>query len=312
MKESHIQGVAIHDDPESCAHGCEAVREALTGAHTGTVLSREITKSEAPTLLSKAEGETSQRRYRKSLGGLARSKTRDTCGTSLRENREIPSPPVADGAAGRSGKAIGRTPEMHGGGKSDRSILPTKSPNNTEGAVAEAMEGRGLIKGNTSKQNAPRTQGRTSAHSALERVRKAAKTDKKMRFTALPHHVSIDRLRAAYLSLKKNAAAGVDGVTWQHYGGRLEENLQTLHARVHSGAYRAKPSRRVYIPKSDGRQRPLGIAALEDKLLQRAVVEVMNAIYGAPGKVWRFQRVKTPHRQGASHPTGNRALGLWR
>jgi RNA-directed DNA polymerase len=279
MKESHIEGVATHDDPESCADGCEAGREALTGAHTGSVLSREITISEEPTLLCKAEGETSQRRYSKSQGGLARSQTRHMCGTSLRENREIPSSPVADGATGRSGKAFGQTPEMHGGGKSDRFVLPTKSPNKTEGAVAEAMEGRSLIKGNTGKQNAPRTQSRLGAHSALDRVRKVAKTDKKIRFTALLHHVSIDRLRAAYFSLKKDAAAGVDGVTWKHYGERLEENLQGLHTRVHSRAYRAKPSRRVYIPKSDGRQRPLGIAALEDKVLQRAVVEVMNAIY---------------------------------
>jgi RNA-directed DNA polymerase len=125
MKESHIEGVATHDDPESCADGREAGREALTGAHTGSVLSREITKIGAPTLLSKAEGETSQGRYRKSLGGPARSETRYTCGTSLRENREIPSPPAADGVAGRSGKAI--RPWRPGGGSSPsgRRAVPT-------------------------------------------------------------------------------------------------------------------------------------------------------------------------------------------
>jgi retron-type reverse transcriptase len=123
------------------------------------------------------------------------------------------------------------------------------------------------------------TQSRIDAHSALERVRKAAKADKTKRFTALLHHVNVDRLREAYLTSKKYAAAGVDHVTWQHYGERLEENLRDLHARVHRGAYRAKPSRRVYIPKADGRQRPLGIAAMEDKILQRAVVGVMNCIY---------------------------------
>ena len=101
-------------------------------------------------------------------------------------------------------------------------------------------------------------------------------------------------------------------MTWQDYESDLESNLQDLHAKVHRGAYRAKPSRRRYIPKPDGRQRPLGIAALEDKVLQRAVVAVLNAIYGAPGEAWRFQRVRIPHRQGDSHPTGNRALGLWR
>ncbi len=201
------------------------------------------------------------------------------CGTFLRENREIPLTPVAGGAAGRSGKAIGRTLEMHVDGKSDRSVVPAKQPNNADGTAAEAAEGRGLIKGNTDGQNASRTQSRADATNALERVRKAAKADKKKRFTALLHHVTVDRLREAYLTSKKYAAAGVDHVTWQHYGERLEDNLRDLHARVHRGAYRAQPTRRVYIPKADGRQRPLGIAALEDKVLQRAVVEVMNAIY---------------------------------
>jgi RNA-directed DNA polymerase len=201
------------------------------------------------------------------------------CGTFLRENREIPLMPAVDGTAGRSGKAIGRTPEMHVGGKSDGSVLPTKQPNKAEGLAAEGAEGRDPIKGNTDEQNASRTQSRVDAHSALERVRKAAKADKRKRFTALLHHVSVDRLREAYLTSKKYAAAGVDHVTWQHYGEHLEENLRDLHARVHRGTYRAKPSRRVYIPKADGRQRPLGIAAMEDKILQRAVVGVMNCIY---------------------------------
>ena len=200
-------------------------------------------------------------------------------GTFSRENREIPRLPAADGAAGRSGKAVGRTPEMHGSGKSDRPVVPTSRLNNVEGAAAEVGEGRGLVKGNASKQNASRTQGRNDALSALDRVRRVAKTDRKMRFTALLHHVSIDRLRNAYFTSKKHAAAGIDGITWQHYGERLEENLRVLHDKVHRGAYRAKPSRRVYIPKADGRLRPLGIAALEDKILQRALVEVMNAVY---------------------------------
>src|SRR5580658_1369455 len=186
---------------------------------------------------------------------------------------------VADGAADRSGKANRRTPGMHVDGKSDVSVVPAKQPNKAEGMAAEAVEGRGPIKGNTGKQNASRTQSRTDAPSALERVRKAAKADKKKRFTALLHHVDVDRLREAYFTSKKHAAAGVDGVTWQHYGEQLEDNLRALHARVHRGAYRAKPSRRVYIPKPDGRQRPLGIAALEDKIVQRATSAVLNAIY---------------------------------
>jgi RNA-directed DNA polymerase len=143
----------------------------------------------------------------------------------------------------------------------------------------ESVEGRQLAKGNTVEQNAPRTQGRTRASSALDRVREVARKDRNARFTALLHHVTVERLRAAFFQLKRKAAAGVDGVTWEQYAEDLENNLQDLHARVYRGAYRPKPSRRVYIPKADGQQRPLGIAALEDKLLQRAVVEVLNAIY---------------------------------
>lgn len=141
------------------------------------------------------------------------------------------------------------------------------------------MEGRSPAKGNTEGQNVPRTQRRTSTNSALDRVREAARKDKKQRFTALLHHVTIDRLRQAYLALARRAAAGIDGVTWIEYGQGVEARLADLHARVQRGAYRAKPSRRVYIPKPDGRRRPPGIAAVEDKILQRAVVEVLNAIY---------------------------------
>jgi group II intron reverse transcriptase/maturase len=141
------------------------------------------------------------------------------------------------------------------------------------------MEGRGLAKGNTAEQNAHRTQSRGRAPSALDRVREAAVRNKRMRFTALLHHVGPDRLRMAFSALKKDAAPGADGVTWEQYAQHLEDNLQDLHRRLHQGAYRARPSRRVYIPKADGRQRPLGIAALEDKIVQRAVVEVLNAIY---------------------------------
>ena len=142
------------------------------------------------------------------------------------------------------------------------------------------MEGRGLAKGNLRQQNAPRTQSRDGAPSALERVRQAAERDKKVRFTALLHHVyNVERLRAAYFALKREAAPGVDGETWQHYGEALEANLPDLSGRLKRGAYRAKPVKRVYIPKADGRQRPLGIPALEDKIVQRATVEVLNAIY---------------------------------
>ena len=168
---------------------------------------------------------------------------------------------------------------MHSHGKSDRPVVPSKPPNEAEPKAKEAVEGRGLAKGNSPERNAPRTQGRAGAPSALERVRQAAEKDRRQRFTALLHHVyDIERLRAAYLALKRDAAAGVDGETWRHYGEDLEVNLQDLALRLKRGAYRAKPVRRAYIPKADGRQRPLGVPTLEDKIVQRAVVEVLNAI----------------------------------
>jgi RNA-directed DNA polymerase len=136
-----------------------------------------------------------------------------------------------------------------------------------------------------------------SAPSDLARVRQAARKDKDARFTALPHHVDVDRLRAAYWAIRPKAAPGVDGVTWHEYGVDLEANLRDLHARVHAGRYRARPSRRVFIPKADGRLRQLGIASLEDKILQRALVEVLNAIYEEDflGFSYGFRPGRSPH-----------------
>jgi group II intron reverse transcriptase/maturase len=169
---------------------------------------------------------------------------------------------------------------MNERGKSDRPVVPVKSSNKAGQPAAEGMEGRGLTKGNPQQQNASRTQSRSNAPSALERIRQAASKDKEMRFTALFHHIyAPEELRTAYLSLKREAAPGVDGETWRHYGEALEENLQNLSHRLKQGAYRAKLVRRVYITKTDGRLRPLGVTALEDKIVQRAAVEVLNAIY---------------------------------
>src|SRR6266567_4223276 len=174
----------------------------------------------------------------------------------------------------------GRTPMTNGAGKSDSPVVPEKFPNNAGQPVAEGMEGRGLAKGNLPQQNASRTPSREDALSALGRVRQAASKDKKLQFTALLHHIyNLETLRKAYFSLKKEAAPGVDGETWRHYGETLEDNLQDLSHRLQRGAYRAKPVRRAYIDKSDGRKRPLGVPVLEDKLVQRATVEVLNAIY---------------------------------
>ena len=171
---------------------------------------------------------------------------------------------------------------MNGRRESDSLVVPGKPPNNGRGVPrpAEGVEGRGLAKGNSAKHNRSRTQSRNDLQHALDRVRQAAGRDKKLRLTALWHHVyDIDRLREAYLSMNRQGAAGVDGETWQQYGEELETRLQDLSQRLKRGAYRAKPVRRVYIPKADGRQRPIGVPALEDKIVQRAAVEVLNAVY---------------------------------
>lgn len=168
---------------------------------------------------------------------------------------------------------------MNGPEKSDSAIRAVKPANKAASAAAERVEQRAGTEGNTSQPHTRRTQSRGSVSPGLERVRDAARQRKKEKFTALLHHVTVDLLRDAFLALKRHAAPGVDGVTWQDYEAALEGNLQDLHARVQRGAYRALPVRRRLIPKADGKQRPLGIAALEDKIVQRATVAVLNAIY---------------------------------
>lgn len=174
---------------------------------------------------------------------------------------------------------------MNGRGKSDSPTVPGKSPNNGEAAVvasssAEGMEGRGLAKGNSGEQIRTRAQTRLDLQHALDRVRQVAVREKEGQLRTLWHHVcNLDRLREAYLSIKRDAAPGVDGVTWGAYGEDLEANLRDLSDRLKRGAYRAKPVRRVYIPKPDGRQRPLGVTSLEDKIVQRAATEVLSAVY---------------------------------
>ena len=164
-------------------------------------------------------------------------------------------------------------------GKSDGLVVPAKPLNNAACVVAGVVEGRGSAKGNTASATHPGRSAGYGVPSGLERVREVARRDKGARFTALLHHVDVQRLREAYRAIRPQAAPGVDGVTWEVYGQDLEANLQDLHRRLHAGSYRARPSRRSYIPKADGRLRPLGIATLEDKILQRAVVEVLNAVY---------------------------------
>jgi RNA-directed DNA polymerase len=168
---------------------------------------------------------------------------------------------------------------MHEHGKSAPAIGAVKPTNKAGRLAAELVEQRAGTKGNVDQQNTRRAQNRESVPSALDRIRQIARERKKERFTSLLHHISGDLLEEAFYELKQNAAPGVDKLTWKEYETDLEHNIEDLHARLHRGAYRALPSRRVYIPKPDGRQRPLAVAALEDKIVQRAALVVLNAIY---------------------------------
>ena len=170
---------------------------------------------------------------------------------------------------------------MHEPGKSDSRVVPKKVPNKARRRAAEGLEGRRLAKQNSPQATTLRTQGRARVHAALGRVRQAAEQQKGVRFTALLHHIyAIDTLRAAFYALERDAAPGVDGQTWAHYGQDLEAHLAELSDRLRRGAYRPQPVRRVYIPKQDGKQqRPIGVTALEDKIVQRATVAVLNAVY---------------------------------
>ncbi len=280
MKEPYGEGLAPHTSPESCADGCKVGSEALTGVRTGQPLSCEIQSSGMPTLLTEAEGYTGAGDNRESVSGPAQSETLRTCGNSLHGNREVPETPSLDGRGGRSVKAGSHTPDAYVSGKSDGCIVPGKPPNKGRGDLpAEAVEGRRPTKGNAGQAAAVRTQCRAAASIGLQRVRDAARKDKDARFTTLLHHVTVDALRNSFRELKRQASPGVDGLTCAEYEKGLNDRLEALHAKVHSGAYRAQPSKRIYIPKPDGRKRPIGIAALEDKIVQNAVGVVLSAIY---------------------------------
>jgi RNA-directed DNA polymerase len=198
--------------------------------------------------------------------------------------------------------------------ESDRAIVPMKLPNKEAKASAEAAEGRARTKENDVHHHTYPTQSGIRVSQGLGGVRRTAQARKQERFTALLHHLTVDLLRESYYALKRNAAPGVDGVSWQEYEPELEERLTSLHQRVHRGTYRAQPSRRVYIPKVDGRQRPLGIAALEDKIVQQAVVRILNQIYEVDfrGFSYGFRPGRSPHQAlDALHVGINRKRVNW-
>jgi RNA-directed DNA polymerase len=190
-------------------------------------------------------------------------------------------------------------PVRHGREKSDGNIVPVKLPNNAARAAAEAVEGRTPAEGNTREAAAVRTQSREAVERGLKRVREAAARDRNQRFTALFHHVySIDTLRTSFFALRRDSAAGIDGETWQSYAEDLEARLLDLSERLRKGTFRVSPVGRAYIPKSDGRLRPIGVPTLEDKLVQRAMTEVMNAIYDGDffGFSYGFRPKRSQHQ----------------
>src|SRR5215831_15176168 len=197
----------------------------------------------------------------------------------MHENRETSGVPRSNPDRGRPEKAQSHNAGMHAPEESDHAILPMNQPNNEDRSSAEVGEGRAWAKENIVQSNTSPTQSGERVSQGLRGVRQVAKARKQERFTALLHHLSVGLLRDSFYALKRQAAPGVDGVTWQEYETGLADRLADLHGRVHRGAYRAQPSRRVYIPKADGRQRPLGVAALEDKIVQQAVVTLLNQIY---------------------------------
>ena len=216
----------------------------------------------------------------------------------MHENREISGASRSQQDRDRLVKAQSHNANMHALEKSDCAIVPMNQPNKGEQSSAEVGEGRAPTKENIVQSNTSPTQSGKRVSQGLRGVRQAAKERKQERFTALLHHVSVGLLRDSFYALKRQAAPGVDGMTWKGYETGLEDRIADLHSRVHRGAYQAQPSRRVYIPKADGRQRPLGIAALEDKIVQQAVVTILNEIYEVDflGFSYGFRPGRSPHQ----------------
>lgn len=216
----------------------------------------------------------------------------------MHENRETSALAGREKRTSPAGEGRSRTARMNDVEESDRSVIPVNQPNKAELLAAEVEEGRERAKENTSRPHTSSTQSEIGVSQGLRGVREVARKRKQERFTALLHHLNVNLLRESFYALKRQAAPGVDGVTWREYETGLEGRLTDLHSRVHRGAYRAQASRRVYIPKVDGRQRPLGIASLEDKIVQQAVVTILNAIYEVDfkGLSYGFRPGRSPHQ----------------
>src|ERR1700720_4556751 len=216
----------------------------------------------------------------------------------MHENRETSEMPEAEERDRPAGEGESRTARAHVFEESDSGTVPMNHSNKSGRPPAESEEGRPLIKENTHQSSTLSTQSEVGVSQGLAGVRRVARERKEMKFTALLHHLTVALLRDSFYALKRKAAPGVDGITWQEYETGLEGRLADLHSRVHRGAYRAQPSRRVYIPKPDGRQRPLGVAALEDKIVQQAVVTILNEIYEVDFRSFSygFRPGRSPHQ----------------
>jgi RNA-directed DNA polymerase len=284
MQEPHEQGVANRFDLESCADPRKGMGEALTEGIPGQPLSSEIISLRVPTSSCQGEGHTKRSVQREFRFDATESETLSMEGHLPHENRETPSTSLVPERRDRDrlAKAHRRKADTHLLGESDELVVPEKRTNNAGvPPAAESVEERSSTKGNDPQTTLDRTQRRKPRSLGLWGVREAARRDQKMRFTALLHHITPELLRVSFFDLKRQAAPGIDGRTWQEYACKLERRIDDLHHRVHRGTYRAQPSKRVWIPKPDGRQRPLGLAAVEDKLVQQAVKTVLECVYEA-------------------------------
>lgn len=274
--------MANHSDPESCVAHREVWGEALTGETSRPAIELRNHSIGNAHGVAMPEGHAEHDVNRKTCFDPAQSETLSMLGSDLHGSWEISSVPEPQGTGG-TGKAQSHNPVAYAGEKSDTSVVLKKPPNNGgshSGDPAEVVEGRDVAKGNVSENPTPRTPSRDKRVSmGLGGVRIAARQDKTVRFTALLHHITPQLLAESFYALRHDAAAGVDGVTWEDYEEGLTQRLPALHREIHTGAYRAQPSRRVLIPKADGKQRALGIASLEDKVVQQAVSTVLNTIY---------------------------------
>jgi len=277
MKESYKEGDAHHFDPESCLDDPRGRREALTGESTGGLLSSEITSSRMPTRLSAGEGNIKGSDKTRAVFGFGGVAEPGMCGRSLRENRDTSTGPGSK--PGNVGKDNIRNPMEYAVEESDDAIVPKKPANKGTAVPAEPAEESASAKRNSKQNAANRIQGRDVASNGLQRVRQRAEADKNFRFNNLFHFLKVDLLRESFYQLKRNAAAGVDGVIWDMYEQMLEVKLPELQNRLHKGSYRAKPVKRVYITKDDGRLRPIGITSIEDKIVQQACVTILNEVF---------------------------------